>query len=382
MSIGIINVVEWQTAINMRKGTKVDAASPLAGITRKILNAHPYPGDLEPRSITWVTSVARDLYKSYQPRLIMLSYAQPFFLSVFKETPPNRRKAMIEQIFKEISRFSKETGMVPVILGTGGLVPVAGYIDLCHLDCLVLGGGMVGRFAGMHEPTPQDLAYVSSSRLIKRVFSRDELIAHFGGDEEFIKRLPDYLLWAREGYTFKTFGSMSRPCYMLPAENEVIPVYSPLNKVSSITGIRKLIEDALSERDIVLVIIEGAGFEEFPKPYSVCDNTLGWYMYAPGDGQYLTITTGKHLPYHSYLPGFKYYDEDTEDREYPFSGMFFGRHNIDTLGRSFTGRSAAVGTRSVLTHIAGGADITIECFARGLYNYGTIGVINPPPAVY
>ncbi|NLB19100.1 MAG: hypothetical protein GX825_10345 [Syntrophomonadaceae bacterium] len=66
---------------------------------------------------------------------------------------------MIEQIFAEISRFSKETGMVPVILGTGGLVPVAGYIDLCHLEGLVLGGGMVGRHAGMHEPTTQDLAY-------------------------------------------------------------------------------------------------------------------------------------------------------------------------------------------------------------------------------
>lgn len=89
----------------------------------------------------------------------------------------------------------------------------------------------------------------------------------------------------------------------------------------------------------------------------------------------MTINTGRHLPYHSYSPGYKYYIEDTEDREYPFSA-FFAKNGLDTLGSKFSGRSAAVGTRSILTHLASGADIAIECFARGLYNYGTIGVIN------
>lgn len=376
MNLGIIDVVEWQTAIDMRSGTKVDADGPLAGIARKILKAHPYPGDLEPESIGWVTRVARDLFKSYQPRLMLLSYAQPFFLSVFRETSSEKRRVMVEQIFKDIARFSRETGMVPLILGTGGLVPVKGYIDLSHLDGLALGGGMVGRYTGLHEPTARDMDQVGGNRFIKGIFSRDELVAHFGGDEEFVKRLPDYLLAAREGYVFKSFGSMTRPCYMLPADSEKIPVYSPLGEVDSIAGIRLFVEEALPAQDMVLVIIEGAGFEEFPEPCSVCDNTLGWYRYTPGDGQYLTITTGKHLSYHTYLSGFKHYADDTEDREYPFSGMFFGRYDIDTLGKSFAGRSAAVGTRSILTHVAGGADITIECFARGLYNYGTIGVIN------
>ena len=375
MSLGIIDVVEWQTAVNMRQGTKVDVRGPLVEIAQKTLDTHPYPGDLDPESIDWVASVALDLYKSYQPRLMMLSYAQPYFLSVFQETPQNERKAMVEQIFREINRFCEETAMTPVILGTGGFVPVAGYIDLSHLDGLVLGGGMVGRYAGMYNPTKQDLAYVKSSKFIKSVFSKYELIAHFGGDEEFIKRLPDYLLTAREGYIFKTFGSIPRPFYMLPAENETIPLYSPLGEVDSITGIRKLIENALPTQDIALVIIEGAGFEEFPQPYSICGNNLGWYQYAPGDGQYLTITTGNHLAYHSYLPGFKHYVEDSEDREYPFSGLF-ARNELDTLGYSFAGRSAAVGTRSILTHMSSGADITIECFARGLYNYGTIAVVN------
>lgn len=376
MNLGIIDVVEWQTAIDMRSGTKVDVDGPLAVITRKILSAHPYPGDLEPESIDWVTRVARNLHKNYRPRLMVLSYAQPFFLSVFRDTSSEERKEMVKQILKNIGYFSKETGMVPFILGTGGLVPVDGYIDLSHLDGLALGGGMAGRHIGLHEPTTRDMDYVGGSKLIKEIFSRDELVAHFGGDEDFIKRLPDCLLVAREGYAFKSFGSMTRPCYMLPADSEEIPVYSPLGKVDHIAGIRRFIEEALTAHSIVLVIIEGAGFKEFPEPYSTCNNTLGWYRYTPGDGQYLTITTGKHLSYHTYLSGFKHYVYDTEDREYPFSGMFFGRYNIDTLGSDFAGRSAAVGTRSILTHVSSGADITIECFARGLYNYGTIGVIN------
>jgi hypothetical protein len=378
MRTGIIDVVEWQTAVDMKRGNKVDVNGPLFKIAREILAVHPpYPGDLDLKSIGWVASVALHLYKSYQPRFLMLSYAQPFFLSVFKETSQNEKKTMIEQIFRDINSLCKTTGMVPVILGTGGLVPVKGYIDLSHLDGLVLGSGMVGRYAGLFKPAEQDLDYVSSNQLIKGVYSQDELNTHFGDDEEFIKRLPDYLLAAKEGYAFKTFASMTRPFYMLPAENETVPFTSPLGGVDAITDIRKLIGDALPAQNIALIIIEGVGFEEFPQPYSICNNTLGWYQYSPGSGQYMSITTGKHLSYHSYLPGFKYYVEDTEDREYPFSGLF-ARNNINTLGSDFAGRSAAVGTRSILTYMASNADITIECYSRGLYNYGTIAVLNQP----
>lgn len=375
MNQGIIDVVEWQTNVDMRRGTKVDTGGHLVDMAREVLQAHPYPGDLDKESSRWVTNVALDLYNRYQPQFVMLSYAQPFFLSVFQETPYTERKEIIKKIFKEISRFREVTGMVPVILGTGGLVPVAGYIDLGQLDGLALGGGMICRYAGLYDPTDRDLSYVRSHPRISNIFNREELMAHFGKDEEFVKRLPDYLVMAKEGYVFKTFGSIPRPFYRVPAKNDLIPVNSPFGKLDSITDIRKLIEDSLSSQKIALIIIEGIGPEDFLLPDSLCGNTFGWYQYAPGDGQYLALTTGKHLPYHSYLPGFKHYIEDSEDREYPFSGLF-AKKNLDTLGSSFAGRSAAVGTRSILTHMASGADITIECFARGLYNYGTIGVIN------
>jgi hypothetical protein len=47
-----------------------------------------------------------------------------------------------------------------------------------------------------------------------------------------------------------------------------------------------------------------------------------------------------------------------------------------TIGRRFAGRSAAVGSRSMLTHVAAGADISVECFARALYNHGVMAVLD------
>jgi hypothetical protein len=76
-NIGIIDVVEWQTVVDMRRGIPVDADGHLVEITRNVLKKQPYPGDLESESVSWVSNVALDLYESYQPRFMLLSYAQP-----------------------------------------------------------------------------------------------------------------------------------------------------------------------------------------------------------------------------------------------------------------------------------------------------------------
>ncbi|TAJ43554.1 hypothetical protein [Methanofollis fontis] len=83
---------------------------------------------------------------------------------------------------------------------------------------------------------------------------------------------------------------------------------------------------------------------------------------------------GKHLPDQAYPPGFRYYPEDGEGREYPFAGPYTTMP-ADTLGSAYEGRSAAVGSRSTLTHVYAGTDITVECFARNLYNYGTMAAV-------
>lgn len=390
MKLGVIDVVEWQTVVDMRTGIKAAEDlvkdNSLIGLTKEILKNHPYPGDLETAGIKWVTDVALDLYHSYQPQYMFLDYAQPYFFQVFREAPKEELQNLVFAIFKEISRLQKETGILPVVIGTGDMVPLAGCIDLTGLDGLALSGGMVGRCAGLYGPSERDWHLIKSHPQIERVFSKKELIDFFGDDEEFVQKLPDYFLMAKEGRIFKSFGSMTRPLYKVQGANDQIPLSFPFGdpcgrtdvssfgSICRISDIRKMIEGALQEQKVALIVVEGIGSKNFPSDYRLCQNTCGWYRYAPGEGFYLTLTTGKDLQHHSYLPGYKYYVEDREDKDYPFSG-YFCRMCTETLGEGFRGRSAAVGTRSIITHLASGADISIECFARGLYNYGTMGVV-------
>jgi hypothetical protein len=47
-----------------------------------------------------------------------------------------------------------------------------------------------------------------------------------------------------------------------------------------------------------------------------------------------------------------------------------------TLGLNFPGKSIAVGNRSMFMHMAFGVDISIECFARNLFNQGCMAVVH------
>lgn len=70
------------------------------------------------------------------------------------------------------------------------------------------------------------------------------------------------------------------------------------------------------------------------------------------------------------------------------SGTLVGKSKAKPLGRQqkavahireqrLKGKSVAVGSRSILTHVhvAAGTDIAVECFARALYNHGVMAVV-------
>jgi hypothetical protein len=65
--------------------------------------------------------------------------------------------------------------------------------------------------------------------------------------------------------------------------------------------------------------------------------------------------------------------DDGEDKPYPFA--IFTEMSPGTIGARFTGRSAAVGGRGILTHAVAGVDIAVECFVRALYNHGVMAVV-------
>jgi hypothetical protein len=121
-------------------------------------------------------------------------------------------------------------------------------------------------------------------------------------------------------------------------------------------------------------MMEGVGLDEFLWPNVSCRNGIEWYYYEPGGTQYLTIASGKHR-FLDYPTGYKYFDEMEETKDYPFSGYFKSVPG-GTFAGEFPGKSIAVGNRSMFMHMVTGADISVECFARNLYNQGTMAVIH------
>ncbi len=367
----IVDARQWQNMFDLRTGRKLEIENPTNRMVRDVLHRHPYPGDTSYRSNRWVSEVALDLIRIYQPRLVCLSYAQQYFTSRFSYLSPLEYEDLLDQVFREIEDFIEISGYTPVIVGTGDMTELVSDIDLSRTDGLCLSSAWSARYAGLSEPSERDLIQVRSHPGIERVVSREEWVDLFAGIPYERDRTPDYLLVARPGRAFRTVVTPIRRAVRIPGESSAVPVVTDLGTVDDIIGLKTLIEQNLEATDIALIVVEGVGLRNFPRPNQACSNGRGWFYYEPGETQYLTITTGSHQVF-AYPAGFlDLYD----DEEYPFSG-FLREVPGHTLGGEFDGRSIAVGNRSMYTHMVYGADICVECFARNLYNQGSMAVIH------
>jgi hypothetical protein len=374
MSLAIVDAREWQNLMDLETGKKVQDESPQTGMVRSILANHPYPGDVDARSNSWVTDAALDLVEAYQPQLACVFYSHQFFSGRYTPMSEDERKKMIESVFLEAQRFVEKSGYTPVIVGTGDMVEVEGKIDLSKVDGISISSHWSARYAGLHNASKRDLEAAESHPAMERVVSREEWIRLFPGAGYRAERIPDHLLVAREGWTFITTGTPLRQALRVPGSGFVIPLSTPLGEARSVTDIRALIDANLKKTRIALIIIEGVGVRDFLLPHTPCINSVDWYYYEPGDAQYLTMTTGTHQVF-AYPSGYQYHDENDAKKGWPFSGYFL---NVPehTVGMDFPGKSVAVGNHSMFTHMIFGADICIECFARNLYNQGCLGVIH------
>jgi hypothetical protein len=373
MDTVIVDARQWQKTFDLRTGENTDGDGAISRMVRGVLARRPYPGDMAPAADRWVTDTALDLAAVWKPRLVCLSYARPYFAQrVMPFSGEEARKTILEA-FEEAGRFVAESGYAPVFVGTGDMVELRGEMDLSMLDAVVSSGSGYGRYVGLHRPSERDLAHVASLPGVERLVCRDEWLGLFSGADHDPADIPDRLLVCREGWTVRSVGSSPRRTVRVQGHNPVIPVSTPLGAVSSITGIRALIEENLPRRPIALIVIEGVGTSHFPLPFTECANGLGWYCYEPGEGQYLTITNGEHQVF-AYPPGYRFSHEAMEQTIFPFSGHF-REVPSHTLGADFEGPSLAVGNRSMFTHMVFGADISVECFARNLFNQGCIAVL-------
>ncbi len=374
MSTAIIDARGWQNTFDLKTGEKVTMGTPAASMVKKILQAHPYPGDLDRGSNCWVTDTASDLINRYNPEFVILSYAAQYFSGRYKAMTPAERDRMIADAFLEVRRFAEISGFFCIIIGTGDMTPLLGYIDITALDGLAVSTNWSTKYAGLYEPSGKDLEFLNSNPLIEKVVTRDEVVRLFNGTPEQAKRVPEFLILAREGYTFKSLSPAMKIPVMIPSDNYTIPLHFPGYEGHDITGIRAALEKAVSVKNVALIFMEGIGLNGFLLPFTSCGNGKEWFFYETGDAQYLTVSSGRHR-FFDYPKGYKYYDEVDANNEYPFSGYFKSIPG-DKFADSFEGKSIAVGNKSMFMHMVTGADISIECFSRNMFNQGTMAVIH------
>ena len=185
-------------------------------MVRGILKKHPYPGDVDIQSNRWVTDAALDLIEAYQPQLACVFYAHQFFAGRYTPMSEDQRDKMIEDVFQEVQRFVEKSGYTPVIMGSGDMVELEGEIDLSKVDGIAISSHWSARYAGLHKASQRDLDYATSHPATERVVTRDEWIRLFPETQHQPERIPEYLLVAREGWTFVTTGTPLRKALRVP----------------------------------------------------------------------------------------------------------------------------------------------------------------------
>jgi len=283
MDIGIIDVGEWQTVLDMKTGMQTEPPEGLHDLFGPVLERHPYPGDLDGGGRRWVTDTAADLCRVYDPDYIMPDYSDIFFTGVFKPSGENELAERRNMVFSEIECFPGETGFDPFILGLGNLIPIQGTISVLGLDGWAEAVGMTSNFAGLFNPYEGDLKRFEQDERVERIVAKEELRAEFGGCETFCRRCPDVLVTAREGWIFRGFGSASRPVYMMPARDRLLPLAVPEDVcVGSVIDIGGAVLENLNRKKTALILVEATGREDFPLPAVQIDAAMGWHSYAHG----------------------------------------------------------------------------------------------------
>lgn len=378
MSILVVDARGWQNTLNLKTGERVKAAGPVIEMVKSVLQNHQYPGDTDPGSNRWVTDTALDLVDRYNPRFVFLTYAAQYFSARYTQMTEEMRARAFSEAFLEAERFMDGSGFAAIVVGTGDMTPLIDYIYTTGLDGVAICTHWSTKYAGLYKASPADMEFLRKHPHIEKIVSREEVVRLFDGTPEQALRVPEYLMVARKGYAFKTVSGTMKIPVMIPSQNFDVPVYAPDHTMEAITGIRRALEEDLSIRNVALIALEGVGLNDFLWPYLSCRNGKGWHYYEPGEGQYLSITCGEHrfMEYPT-GSGYKYFNDKEEAvrRTYPFSGLFRSIPQ-GTFASTFAPRSIAVGNKSMFIHMITGADICVECFARNLYNQGTMAVIH------
>lgn len=370
--IGLLDVIEWQAWVDMESGRQLDDSQVGRGPISSILMKSPYPGDLSPDGNAWVVDQALEAIGVFDPSLIILHFANQSFRAAFGGVSDGELSLAFEELKRQVDRFLREApDYQPLIIGLGGYTDLEGYIDLMPLDGLAFGAGMSGHTCGLCRPTPRDLEIVKRTPQLVRMVSREEFREEFGGCDEFYRRFPDYYIEMEKGWVVKCSLTMARHPDRLGRSDPSVPIHTELGEAEALEDIRHMVEKAVAGGKKVAVILgEGWSLDDFPYPFTTCRSRLGWFAYDL-KSKLIAIFSGGPVTESGYPTTIRMYEEEDA---YPFT-VAYNEPSQDLLGRTVTGLSVAVGNRSILPHALFGADITLECYARYVYNYGSMAIL-------
>ncbi|MCD4674462.1 MAG: hypothetical protein K8S18_00495, partial [Desulfobacula sp.] len=289
MSLAIIDARQWQNKFDLESGQKRDDDDPIVSMVSRVLDHHPYPGDIDEEANQWVSKTALDLIEQYDPNLVCLSYAHQFFANRHFHHGKEARNTIFSAAMAEARGFIETSGYTPVIVGTGDMIPLKGDIDLSGLYGLAISSNWSARYCGIHSPSPEDMYLLNSLEEIEYISTRDGWVDLFKSDQPDLdifqdeRLMPDFLVVAKQGYAFKTMGATLRKPVNIPGNNFKVPVYTPLGNIDDLRDIKGLIRSNLDHYKIALILLEGVGKQYFPDNSFLCSNGPGWFCNEPGD---------------------------------------------------------------------------------------------------
>jgi hypothetical protein len=371
----------WQSVKDFETGETIENYSDeRVRDWKKLMATLPYPGDTSIESIDWVFRSARTMHNYYDPEFLFISIATPKLMKTNELMTPADIDAMNRQVFDGIESFIADTEYEPIVVGMSDMIQIKEIIPHKGLAPRLCFASNYFPYVGIFSPTEEEHRIVDTMKHVT-IHTKEELRRYFPAmSDKYANLMPDLLLMLEEGYSFTNEGNRGFTLKMLPKLTREFPVYTTLaEKPTHIQNIRATADRALDAgKRVALIMMESTGFEDFRLPYTKVDNSHGWFIYDHGITQYLATVRGKPF----YENPFPLIPETRKVKhhvnKHPYSLGFLASLPHDGIGCRPDKRTAAVGSRSGITHHAVGADLAFECHSRELSPSGTLAFINDP----
>jgi len=370
----IIDVREWQATVDLKTGKPCLINETVAAPLRALASRYPYPGDQNDKGVDWVTEVARETVKLYNPQFLYLNYNQPIFNGLYRPQQTEQRQQTIKKIFSDCQSFAEQNNFSLVMVGMGDTVPLQGYISEPRLQGLLMASAWSHYLGGLLKAEAGDLKLLQANEHIAAIISKEDLASTYQLTADYYKLLPQHLLIAKEGYSFKGVFSHNQNMHYTECVQTHLPVYSQIGYSQHIEGLNGLMRNALdNEKKVLLVVVEGLGEADFALPYQMLNNLRGQIPYN-GYSLIHTLASGEKMECCPLPPVFDMTAQSELPRIYPLS-MSVQKLPENSIACRSDLRSAAIGSRSMVTHTALNADLNIECYVRSSNNMGVMLVV-------